>query len=164
MNPNVAAFLAMIARSEGTDRRPDPYRVCYGFLHTVQDMNYHPAEHRPPVGLQEWKGESIAQLGPQYAGEVSTAAGRYQITRATWLTCKQALNLPDFRADSQNQAAILRIRARGALDDVSLGRISSAVLKCDNEWASFPGGQSGQPERVLAGLTAFYTSAGGVLA
>jgi muramidase (phage lysozyme) len=164
VNPNVAAFLSMIAQAEGTDRRPDPYRVCYGYIHTVQDMNYHPAEHRPPNCLQEWKGEDISHLGAQYKDEVSTAAGRYQITRATWLACKQALALEDFRAASQNQAAILRIRIRGALDDVHLGRLTSAVLKCDNEWASFPGGKSGQPERVLAGLTAFYTGAGGVLA
>jgi muramidase (phage lysozyme) len=164
VNPNVAAFLAMLGQAEGTDRKPDPYRVCYGYIHTVQDMNYHPAEHRPPDGLQEWGGESIAHLGPQYAGEVSTAAGRYQITRATWLTCKQALSLPDFRAPSQNEAAILRIRVRGALDDVNAGRIQSAILKCDNEWASLPGGKSGQPERVLANLLTLYSGAGGAVA
>lgn len=163
MNPNLAAFLAMIAKAEGTDRAPDPYRVCYGYKHTILDLNYHPAEHRPPDGLQEWAGESIAQLGPQYAGEVSTAAGRFQITRATWLACKQTLTLPDFRADSQLRAATLRIRARGALDDVNAGQIEKAILKCDNEWASLPGGKSGQPERVLANLIALYTGAGGSL-
>lgn len=161
MNPNLAAFLAMIAQAEGTDRAPDPYRVCYGYHHTIVDLDYHPAEHRPPDDLPEWPGELITS--GIYAGQHSTAAGRFQITRTTWLSCKQALDLPDFRADSQLRAATLRIRARGALDDVNVGQIEKAILKCDNEWASLPGGKSGQPQRVLATLISLYTGAGGSL-
>jgi len=93
MTPNLAAFFAMLAHSEGTDRAPDPYRVCYAFRHTIVDLGFHPAEPRPPHGAVEWPGESISNLGAQYAGEVSTAAGRYQMRLRTYLDCKRQLNL-----------------------------------------------------------------------
>jgi hypothetical protein len=28
---NIEAFLALIRHSEGTDKAPDPYWVCYGY-------------------------------------------------------------------------------------------------------------------------------------
>lgn len=164
MTPNLAAFLAMLSHSEGTDRQADPYRCCYGFLHVIKDLNYHPAEHRPPNDLQEWKGESIADLGARYAGEVSTAAGRYQINLPTWHDSKAVLMLNDFGAAAQNDVAIRLIRMVGALDDIRLGNIAIAINKCRNKWASLPGGSSHQPERTVAYLTARYTAAGGMLA
>lgn len=155
---NCAAFLAMIAKSEGTDRAADPYRVCYGYRHTIQRLDDHPAV------TGEWTGESIANLGPQYAGMVSTAAGRYQIIKASWLEGKRALGLPDFSADSQDRWALWKISKRGALDDVKAGRIADAIDKCRAEWASLPGAGYGQPERKLSTLLAAFESAGGVLA
>lgn len=167
MTPNFAAFLAMLSHSEGTDRAASPYRCCYKFIHVIGDLRYHPAEHRPPAGLQEWKGESLKdldKLNPKYDNEVSTAAGRYQIILRTWLDCKEQLRLNDFTAASQNDAAILLVRRCGAFDDVNAGAIASAIAKCRNEWASLPGGTSNQPERTLAYLTDRFTAAGGVLA
>ena len=164
MTPNFAAFLAMLSHSEGTDRALDSYRCCYAFIHVIADLNFHPAEHRPPTGLQEWKGESIAKLGKQYAGEVSTAAGRYQITVHTWLACKAALRLTAFDAASQNDACVLLIKQKGAFNDVGNGNIAAAIIKCNAVWASLPGGSSHQPERTMAYLTARYTAAGGELA
>lgn len=155
---NVSAFLAMLSRSEGTDRGRDPYRVCYGYKHTIASLADHPAV------TGEWKGESIAQLGPQYAGMVSTAAGRYQLIRPTWLNCKRALGLRDFSAASQDAAAVYLIKGRGALDDVQSGRIEAAIGKCRKEWASLPGAGYGQPERSMALLLDSYTAAGGALA
>jgi lysozyme len=163
VTPNLAAFLATVAHGEGVDRAPDPYRVCYAFRHTIADLSFHPAEPRPPDNAVEWKGESIANLGPQYAGEVSTAAGRYQLTVHTWLACKAALGLQDFGAASQNAAAVLLIRQKGALDDVQAGAIAIAIAKCRGLWASLPGGTSGQPQRTLAELLTRYTAAGGVM-
>ena len=54
---NVAAFLSMIASSEGTDRAADPYRVCFGYKHTIADLGDHPAI------TGEWKGEGVK--GPE---------------------------------------------------------------------------------------------------
>lgn len=161
-NDNVGAFLAMIASAEGTDRGADPYRVCYGYRHTIVSMADHPAV------TGEWKGEKLpdamcrgAGLAP---GCVSTAAGRYQLIKPTWLSCKRALGLTDFSPASQDAAAVYLIRQRGALDHVKAGRIGEAVTACRREWASLPGAGYAQPERRLAGLLDAFTAAGGVLA
>ena len=155
---NVRAFLDMIASSEGTDRAADPYRVCYGYRHTIADLSEHPAV------TGEWKGESIANLGPQYAGKVSTAAGRYQIIKGTWLTCRNALRLPDFSPASQDAAAVYLIKQRRALEQVQAGQVADAIRLCRNEWASLPGGDSGQPQRRLEALLQVFDNAGGSLA
>ncbi len=155
---NTRAFLSMIAAAEGTDLRSDPYRVCFGYRHTIQSFTDHPAVTR------EWTGESIAHLGSQYAGMVSTAAGRYQIIRATWLSARRALGLADFSPMNQDAAACWLIRNRGAMGDVQAGRIEAAIGKCKAEWASLPGAGYGQPERKLSTLLAKYETAGGVLA
>lgn len=159
---NVAAFLSMIAYAEGTDRGADPYRVCYGYRHTIADLRDHPAV------TGEWRGEKLPDVICAGAGMspgcVSTAAGRYQLIRPTWLACKRALGLPDFAPDSQDRAAVYLIRQRGALDDVKAGRIADAIAKVAKEWASLPGANYGQPERPLAGLSDAFTDAGGVIA
>jgi len=155
---NLAAFLSMIATSEGTDRAADPYRVCYGYRHTIDSFADHPAV------TGEWKGEDISDLGPQYAGKVSTAAGRYQMRRQTWLECKTALGLPDFSPASQDKAAVFLIRRRRAIDAVQAGRVADAIALCRQEWASLPGAGYGQGERQLATLESAYTNAGGTLA
>ena len=155
---NVRAFLSMIATSEGTDRAADPYRVCYGYRHTIQDLIDHPAV------TGEWMGESIANLGPKYSGMKSTAAGRYQIIKPTWVRCRNALRLADFSAASQDAAAVYLIKTRRALDAVQAGRIEEAISLCRDEWASLPGGSSGQPQQRLASLLESFTTAGGYLA
>ena len=148
----------MIAHSEGTDRAPDPYRVCYGYRHTIVDLRDHPAI------TGEWKGESLASLGAQYAHEISTAAGRYQINRPTWLHCKAALHLQDFTGPSQDDAAIFLIKQAGFLDAVNAGDIQAAIDGCSGVWASLPGSKAGQPTRTVAALLDAYTELGGELA
>lgn len=156
---NIAAFLAMIETAEGTARGGrDPYRTCYAYRHTISSFADHPAV------TGEWKGEPLDSLGPQYKGLVSSAAGRYQIIRKTWLNCKRALDLPDFSPASQDKAAVYLIKGRGALDDVREGRFLQALDKCRAEWASLPGAGYGQPERKAADLQTAYVNAGGTLA
>lgn len=159
---NTRAFLTLIGWSEGTERAADPYRVVYGYKHVIQDFSDHPAI------TGEWRGERLpdsmcasAGLGP---GCISTAAGRYQIIRPTWLAAKDALGLTDFGPESQDRAALYLIEKRGALNDVQEGRVSDAVAKVRREWASLPGAGWGQGERPLASLIAAYTTAGGTLA
>lgn len=163
MIPNVAAFLSTIAHSEGVDRAADQYRVCYTFKHTILDLSFHPTEPRPPNGAIEWAGESLENLGPQYAHMHSSAAGRYQMTLPTWLACKHALSLTSFDAAAQNDACVLLIKQEGALNDVWAGNISAAIFKCRGLWASFPASTSGQPKRALADLLTRFSAAGGAL-
>lgn len=150
MNPNLAAFLAMLRSSEGTAQAPDPWAVVFGFEFTITDFSDHPA-------CLGWPG-AVTKFGH------TTAAGAYQIEKATWLGCKQQLNLPDFTRPSQDTAATLLIRGRGALDLIEQGNVWGALEKCAPEWASLAGSASGQPQHPVATLLSWYQNAGGALA
>ena len=159
---NINAFLVMLQQAEGTSRASDPYRVCYGYKHTIQNFSGHPAN------TGEWAGEvlsdrmcSLAGFGP---GCRSTAAGAYQIIKGTWNNLASKLSLPDFGPDSQDAAAIELIRRRGALEDVKAGRVASAINKCRNEWASLPGNYAAQGQRQQSDLIGWYTNNGGNVA
>lgn len=159
---NIVAFLTMLQNAEGTARAIDPYRVCYGYSHTIADLSGHPAL------TGEWGGKqlpdsmcALAGFGP---GCISTAAGAYQLIKPTWLNVQRALRLPDFSAESQDAAAVELIRRRGALEDVKAGRFVTAVGKCRNEWASLPGNYAKQGQRSVETLAGWYTQAGGTIA
>ena len=145
----------MIRHSEGTDKAADPYRVVFGYGHTIADLSDHPAL------TGEWPGVSIAFLGPQYAHSISTAAGAYQITKLTWLECKATLNLPSFAPSCQDDAALWLIKEQGALDLVNSGQVADAINRCHGIWASLPGSTAGQPTASFASLMNAYTGAGG---
>jgi muramidase (phage lysozyme) len=162
MSPNVAAFLTMLSHSEGTDRGADPYRVCYGFKHTIASLSDHPAV------TGEWRGE---QLPDQLCINVglsapcwSTAAGRYQMTKSTWLSLKAQLRLTCFDGPSQDDACIQLIKSKNAFSLINEGDLAGAIANCRSEWASLPGSTSGQPQRDFATLASAYQSAGGALA
>lgn len=159
---NVSAFLEAIARAEGTAQRADPYRVCYGYRHTIISLKEHPAVSG------EWKGERLsddmcraAGFGP---GCVSTAAGKYQLIRPTWQALKTRLQLPDFGPASQDRAAIQLLKDSGALGAIEKGQFSFAVAAARKTWASLPGAGYAQPERSLSFLQTAYLNAGGTLA
>ncbi|MBP6899526.1 MAG: glycoside hydrolase family 104 protein [Burkholderiaceae bacterium] len=153
---NVRAFLDAIAWAEGTDRAADPYRVTFGYAHTISDLSDHPAV------TGEWSGRTFTDAKGRRL--LSTAAGRYQFLRGTWLECKRALRLPDFGQASQDAACVYLIKRRGALDAVKAGRIAEAAELCRREWASLPGAGYAQPERTLAALLDRYADQGGTLA
>lgn len=155
---NVAAFLTTVSHAEGTDRVPDPYRCVFGFKHTISDLSDHPSV------TGEWPGVSIAFLGPAYVGLISTAAGRYQLTKHTWQACQAVLNLADFTGPCQDDAAILLIKQKGALNLINGGQISDAITLCSGIWASLPGSTSGQPQKTMAQAIQTYTEAGGAFA
>lgn len=167
---NQEAFLSIIGFAEGTDKEPDPYRVCYGYQHKIISFDDHPAvkarDGRMGGGEHEWLGEPLSDDMCRGAGRqpgcVSTAAGRYQIIRPTWLTLRAQLMLPDFGPESQDLAALELIRQAGAANDVLTGRVATAVSKCKKIWASFPGaGYEGQPERRVTALLRVFDRAGG---
>ena len=159
---NTAAFLAVLRQAEGTEGQPDPYRVCYGYRHTVDSLADHPAV------TGEWLGETLPDAMCANAGFGSgcrsTAAGAYQIIKPTWLDLRRALGLADFEAASQDAAALALVRRRGALEDVKAGRFADAIHKCRSVWASLPGNYAKQGQRTIDTLTSWYASAGGKLA
>ncbi|MBL0666035.1 glycoside hydrolase family 104 protein [Aeromonas jandaei] len=147
-HPQVAAFLDMIAYSEGTKGRGDDgYNKLVNPAGFFGDYSTHP---------------NVSVI--VRPGLVSTAAGRYQHLSKHWRHYQMLLALPDFGPESQDSWAIQLIRERKALDDVLKGRIPQAVAKCANIWASLPGAGYGQREHKLADLLAKFTQFGGVLA
>lgn len=159
---NIAAMQETIAQSEGTARTGDPYRVCYGYSHTIQSFADHPAITGEWTGVKLSDGQCAgAGFGP---GCVSTAAGKYQINRPTWKRIKAKLSLPDFSPDSQDRACVELLSERGALRPLEQGRFADAVYAARKEWASLAGAGYGQGERSIEWLTAQFEAAGGVLA
>jgi muramidase (phage lysozyme) len=164
---NVAAFLTMIAISEGTEHEPDPFRVCYAKRHTIIDFTYHPHQLRPD-GTREWAGEKLtdaqcAAVG-LHPGCISSAAGRYQITWGTFDRLQGNLKVPDFTPASQDDCAIELLKEVGALEFVNRGGISEAIALSAHLWASLPGNTAKQPQTRMTALLSAYTGAGGQLA
>lgn len=160
---SIAAFLTVLRLAEGTEGQGrDPYRVVYGYGHTIGNLADHPAI------TGEWRGARLPDAMCINAGFkpgcVSTAAGAYQTIRGTWVSVRDALRLPDFGPASQDAAAVELIRRRGALEDVKAGRFESAVQKCRNEWASLPGNYAKQGQRSMGTLLAWYQQHGGIYA
>ncbi|WP_043823404.1 glycoside hydrolase family 24 protein [Aeromonas veronii] len=147
-HPQVAAFLDMIAYAEGTKGRGDD-----GYNKLVNPACFFDSYATHP--------NVLVQVNPTLK---STAAGRYQHLSKHWAHYRDQLGLPDFGPESQDAWAIQLIRERKALDDVLKGRISQAIGKCANIWASLPGAGYGQREHKLADLLAKFTEFGGVLA
>jgi len=162
LETNEAAFLELIAFAEGTSREKDPYRVCYGYRHVIQDLANH------PTITGEWAGEKLSDEMCRKAGFnpgcKSTAAGKYQIIRPTWMGLKKKLFLKDFGPVSQDRACLELLRSADALDDIHAGKLPEAVRKARSVWASLPGAGYGQPERRITDLQAIFIKSGGILA
>lgn len=147
LSRNEAAFLDMLAKSEGTAGiSDDGYDVLVGGSLFSSYAN-HP---RILVNLR--------------ADLASTAAGRYQILARTYDDLSSRLRLYDFTPETQDRMARALINGRGALLDIAAGRFATAVGKCRNLWASLPDAGYGQHENTLAALQAAYVAAGGALA
>lgn len=155
-NVKVNAFLNTIAKAEGTLKAEDPYRVCYGYKHTIKDLSTHPAISG------EWKGEILPD---KYCKRVglrpgcrSTAAGKYQITKGTFLYYSEKLGITTFYPDDQDLMAIGILKDIGAYEPILNDNISRAIRKASIKWASFPDSTAGQPKRSLNELIAYYNA------
>lgn len=146
MNPNVKAFLDMLAVSEGTVRFGDQngYNVLVGGkLFTSYADHPRVRVHLPNLGIY------------------STAAGRYQLLARYYDHYKKLLKLPDFSPDSQDAIAIQQIKERNALKLIIDGKLDDAIFRVKNIWASLPGAGYGQHEHKIETLHAAYAAAGG---
>jgi muramidase (phage lysozyme) len=151
---NCAAWIATIGQAEGAD-----YSACYGYSFTITDFSEHPAVSGA------WHGVKLsdamcanAGFGP---GCISTAAGKGQITRPTWVRLRDKLGLPDFSPASQDRAILELTAERGALEAVKAGDVATAANRCRNEWASLPGNYAKQGQRSADQLAQWFAAAGG---
>lgn len=151
LHPNVAAFLDMIAFSEGTDNGRQPtkdrgYDVLVGgsLFHSYAD---HPRKLVPLPTLHI----------------KSTAAGRYQLLSKYFDHYSKELKTTGFGPEVQDKIALRQIRERGALPAIEAGDFVKAVTLVRNIWASLPGAGYGQHEHKLPDLAAVYQRKGGVL-
>ena len=121
---NTKNFLSFISKAEGAD-----YSTVVGGG-KFNDFSKHP--NIPAV---------------KTADGVSTAAGRYQITKTTYDDVATKLGVTDFSPESQDKIALELIRRNGAIDDVRSGNFNAAVDKLGKVWASFPSSTYKQSKR-----------------
>jgi muramidase (phage lysozyme) len=145
-DPNLSAFLDMLAWSEGTSTiktSDDGYNVIVG---GTLFSSY--ADH-PRI---------LVTLRP---GLKSTAAGRYQILARYFDAYKAALYLADFSPESQDLIAVKQIREAKAYNLVLSGQFMAAVHACAHLWASLPGAGYSQHENRMSDIVLVYKDAGG---
>lgn len=71
-------------------------------------------------------------------GKRSTAAGAYQFLSGTWDEVSERYGIRNISPKAQDFAAVVKLKDRGALDDVLSGRLTQTLLKTSHEWASLP--------------------------
>ncbi len=132
---NVKAFLALIKYTEGAG-----YQTLFGG-ERFTSFDDHPRR----AITKTLGGKPIT----------STAAGAYQFLSRTWDECASAIGLTDFSPLSQDKAALFLIERRRALDAVLEGDWTTAIERCNREWASLPGSPYGQPTKTLQTCLSF---------
>lgn len=146
-NPRVAAFLDMLAATEGTIGIGNNagYDVLFGG-ERFADLSKHPDRGK---AFRDNAGRS----------QKSTAAGRYQMINPTWQEQAEKLGLEDFSAGNQDLAALGLIDQKGALDDIASGNITAAIDKLGSTWASLPSSKYPQAKRNMNFALQAYDSA-----
>lgn len=152
MNQNVKAMLDVIAWCEGTkDKGDDGYNILFG------GGKFTSYKDHPRIAFKTKWGNT-------------SAAGRYQFMARvpgktildTWGEVQRKLKLPDFSPASQDLAAIELIKQNGAYNDILAGRITKAIWRLRNIWASLPGSEHNQPTRPMSKVIAKYKEFGGI--
>ena len=145
-HPNVVAFLDMLAWSEGTiGKGDDGYNDIVDPAGFFSDYSTHP--------------NLLVQVNAKIK---STAAGRYQLLARYYEPYRKQLGLPDFSPVSQDKIAIQQIKERKAYQLIIAGKITDAISRCSNIWASLPGNTYGQRQHKLADLIRIYQRFGGI--
>ena len=147
LEKNLAAFLDMLAKSEGTaGKGDDGYNVLVG------------------GGLFEGYADHPRLKIRVRPGLWSTAAGRYQLLERWYGPYKALLKLKDFSPEAQDTIAIQQIKEAKAMTPILMGNLSEAINRCAHLWASLPGAGYGQHEQTPSVLAAAYLNAGGTIA
>lgn len=146
-NANVRAFLDMIAWAEGGD-----YHAKFGYGWAKGDWSFKDESTHP---------------GPGSDGR-TTAAGRYQITRANWQeNGVKRMGLTDFSPETQDLIAIEGLRSAKCLNAVIDGNMVVALGAAALTWNSLALGPGlanrvkGQPFKKYEDLVAQFKTFGG---
>jgi muramidase (phage lysozyme) len=150
----IAAFLDLIAWSEGTSSNPltkqDGYDVIVSGVdghHTFTDCATHPfALGRAPI---------LVKPGPPPLH--STASGRYQLILPTWEDLAHTLHLGTFSPTNQDLACVQLLHECHADYSLYCGQIEEAIERSCETWASFPGNLFKQGGRPMPELMEQYT-------
>jgi muramidase (phage lysozyme) len=167
----LAAFLDLIAASEGTSSHPltraDGYDVIVSGVdgHNVfTDFATHPfALGRAPILVRAARPEQVKTLpigsdskpqivAPAVPALHSTASGRYQLILPTWHEISAAMHLGTFSPQNQDAAALKILDECHATEAILALDIPTAIDKACDVWASFPGNlyhQGGRPMNWL---------------
>lgn len=151
LNPNIAAFLDMIAVSE----------IGAGLL-AVSDDGYDVIVGSTPSNPILFDSYTSHPRLYQKA-QNSDAAGRYQFMGRYWPHYQKTLGLRDFGPESQDKWAVCLIGECRAIALIEAGDFDRAVQACKSRWASFPGAGYGQHEHAADTLRMAYKAAGGTL-
>lgn len=154
MDVNMKAFLDTLAWSEGTST--SKYTLHDGYDIIVDGLN-------SPHTFANFARHPNVLVTVNTAGLKSTAAGRYQQVYRWWLKYQKLLKLANFSPASQDAVAIQQIKEQGAYQDVLMGRISLAISKCSDIWASLPGNSYGQLQHPPGVLVVRFETLGGVV-
>lgn len=150
LNANMAAFLDMLAYSEGTKGvGDDGYNVIVG------------STKANPILFTNYDDHPRKLVFLPSIGKSSTAAGRYQLLARYFDYYKKELGLKNFSPLAQDLIAIEQIKEQGAYVNVLSGNFVESIEKCKNIWASLPGNDYGQHQNKLADLLTAYESFGG---
>jgi muramidase (phage lysozyme) len=169
----LAAFLDLIAASEGTSSHPDTRADEYDIIvsgvdgHNVfTDFATHPfalgrapilVRAAQPAEYEPCDGTSTAaprEVKPAVPALHSTASGRYQLILETWQERSTLMHLGTFSAANQDRAALKILDECHATEAILALDIPTAIgLACD-VWASFPGNLYHQGGRQVSWLLA----------
>jgi muramidase (phage lysozyme) len=153
--PPIAAFLDLVALSEGTSKAPNTHDDGYDIIvcgidgrHNFSDYSAHPfAAGRKPI---------IVRTAPTLLE--STASGRYQIILPTWKNLAAARGLGTFSPQNQDMACLALLEQSSTVALISAGKIEQAIEAECETWASFPGNNFGQGGRTLDWLLQQYAA------
>ncbi|HED6269624.1 TPA: glycoside hydrolase family 104 protein [Enterobacter sichuanensis] len=113
---NMRRYLDRLAVAEGTSDKPNSgYSTLFGGGQFA-DFSDHPRQYF------------------NHNGTRTSAAGRYQITAASWDDAKKALGLKDFSPANQDLAAMWLAKRAGQLDNINLGNFNAADQGLDRVW------------------------------
>ncbi len=163
----LAAFLDLIAASEGTSSAPNTRADGYDIIvsgidgpHRFDDFSHHPFSlGRKPIVVRAGKPSlaeahalhnaglpaiSVEPESPLY----STASGRYQLILPTWEELSKKYGMSTFSPANQDLAAVHILDECHATECILALEIELAIDKACEVWASFPGNlyhQGGRP-------------------
>ena len=152
VDDQLKAFRDVIAFAEGTDRAEVQKSHHFGYDVIVGGSLFTCFDDHP---------RKLVYL-PRYKIK-SSAAGRYQMIRATWNALRKRLSLPDFSPVSQDRACDELLRECGARNLLAAGDFDKACYRANKIWASLPGSPYGQRTEKIDTLRRIFRERGGII-